>query len=341
MDTIDQRILIPAPPDLVWDYTSDISRNPEWQVNCVATSYLSTHQSGKGVRWRHTTARRKDLIIEASAWYDGLGYEYSIVDGSPYTENRGRLRLQEVAEGTVVQWTFSYKVGGVFGSLRNSLSSRRSIENNIVESLWNLWRKLINSAEGAYTSKSLMRAAPDVEARSHYQPKHRSVLADRKRNQDDSVAEPTIAEKIAAEEPPVSVDDTRPREAEPVAEPIPDTVREPEFLSEVSSEPYPPETGVASPPEDEMPITASQPEIAAEDSSSVSVFDVFGVAKPSNTSALPDAPAESATETPPIEPATEATPESAETEAQETRKREGLRSALRRSQAGVRHPNKK
>ena len=56
--------------------------------------------SGKG---------KNDVVVEISAWYDTLGYEYRIVDGAKFGENQGRIRLQEVAEGTLVRWIFQYE----------------------------------------------------------------------------------------------------------------------------------------------------------------------------------------------------------------------------------------
>src|SRR5687768_10262320 len=105
MNVIDHRILVPASPDRVWQYISDINRNPSWMVDCRSVSFLTTMHAGPGTRWRITDAKGKDRVAEITVWYDRLGYEYKFVDGVPFSQNKGQIRLQEIAEGTVVQWT--------------------------------------------------------------------------------------------------------------------------------------------------------------------------------------------------------------------------------------------
>jgi hypothetical protein len=379
MDTIDQRILIPASPTAVWRFVSDITHNVDWQVNCRSISFLTTSHEGRGARWRHTTTRQRDIVIEATAWYEGLGYEYRIVDGVTYSDNRGRLRLQEVAEGTVVQWTFSYSVGGLFGGIRNSVSLRRNIENNIVESLWNLWRQLSEGGkqDGQYIPKSLMRDAPDVEARSAYKPKHPSALQEKY----DESGLPSIeanniqAEPVSISEPPIAEDDTRPRPTI-VSEPE-EMISEPDFLSYLPNQaPSAPSniTNMDPPQEEKVQVSelkAAQQDIGTTESpqvtdtmlsdtsepikvessedapansigdqsktktEEVSVFEVFGVQKPSSSQQI---------QTPnPIEevqslaPAPEgAIPDEAEANASQ---RIGMRVVLRRKRIKVRQPD--
>ncbi len=321
MHTIDQRILIPSSRDFVWDYVSEITNNSQWQTSCQDVRFLTQSQKGQGIRWRYSVGSRRDFVIEVTAWYDGAGYEYTIVDGVTYKQNRGRIRLQEIAEGTIVQWTFSYEPKGLLGNMRNSLMTRRSVEQSIIESLWALWRiitdKQRQNGDQNFTAKSLMRDAPDVEERSKYRPRHSiSSYTD----------EPLI------EEPPVAEGDTRPRPDEVVPSTIND---EPDFLTSVDSPFAPPrpvetlapieadkpeqppieatppppiETTADSPvqsapsPIDEKPPAAEQrsqqygpapiPEprdeppardLSDEDTSTISVFELFGLPKPSET----------------------------------------------------------
>lgn len=325
MHTIDQRILIPSSRDFVWEYVSEITNNPQWQTGCQDVRFLTQSQTGPGIRWRYRVGNRRDFVIEVTAWYEGAGYEYTIVDGATYKENLGRIRLQEIAEGTIVQWTFSYEPKGLLGNMRNSLTTRRSIEQAIIESLWTLWRiitdKQRQNGEQNFTAKSLMRDAPDVEERSKYRPRHGLS---------------SYTNTLSIEEPPIAEGDTRPRPPEIVSSTIND---EPDFLSSVDSPFAPPrptetpsqpvepeptslepqqpsivDTSPVSPTEQEdspEPVATDQPtppppveerpqqygpapipeprdepharDLSDEDTSNISVFELFGLPKPSET----------------------------------------------------------
>ena len=135
MNVIDLEILIPASPEFIWRFMGDLSAIPQWYEEVVSVSFLSTQRDGRGTRWRHSTVKGNDVIVEVSAWYDTLGYEYRIVDGTTFIDNQGRIRLQEVTDGTLVRWTFQYKPGGVLGGIRNAMRLKRSTTNQIQEQL--------------------------------------------------------------------------------------------------------------------------------------------------------------------------------------------------------------
>jgi len=192
---------------------------------------LTPDIQGRGMRWRQTTNSGRDQVIEITAWYDKVGYQYKIVDGSPYAENMGRIKLHETPDGTEIIWEFQYEVAGPFGGLRNALATRRTLENNIAESLWQLWEYISSipkEERDAWVAKSLMKDAPDVEARAAYQSRHQP-------------SKTTPPSSVSLSEPPVTQDDTRPRPVvapEPAAQQpgtIPDeTVTEPDFLKNVT-----------------------------------------------------------------------------------------------------------
>jgi hypothetical protein len=230
MHTIDQRILIPTPPDIIWSLISDIARNPDWQEDCRSVSFLTSRREGPGTRWRFTTEKGREAVAEIIAWYQGLGYEYNFIDGMPYRENKGRIRLQEIPEGTVVQWTFSYDLGGPLGGMRNALGTSRQLENAMAASLKTLWReanRLSASERDVIDAKSLIREAPDVEARSQYKPRHASALdeAAEAAHEAGAAAESKVeaaaevqpevlpAIVIDADEPPITIEDTQPHPA--------------------------------------------------------------------------------------------------------------------------------
>lgn len=310
MNILDQRILIQdVPPDVVWGHISDIAQNPTWQVDCRSVSFLSTRRTGPGVRWRYTNDQGRECVVETTAWYDGLGYEYTFVDGVPFRNSRGRIRLQEIPEGTVVQWSLTYETAGVLGGVRNTIRLKRHLENVMVDSLKTLWSYIHQSSAGhtVHEPKSLMRDAPDYEARAKYQPRHPSVVR----------IEQSTGTIIP--EPPISDEDTRPR-----APVLPDEStrrEESEFLGDISMFEPPREragtdTQPASAPteaSEEETVTAEEAPVATDDglaepiaesvieqpaiespgippeelakmdTSQISVFDVFGLPKPSET----------------------------------------------------------
>jgi len=263
MTTIDHRILIPANTQVVWDYISNLSRNPKWQVDCRSVTFLTQKHDGPGTRWRMASESGREYVLEVTAWYKGLGYEYQYVDGANFQENIGRVRLQEIPEGTIVQWTFTYELPGIFSGLRDSLGTRRQIDHLIADSLRKLYLQIKAAGGGTLIEpKSLMRDAPDVEARSHYQPRHPVVTPEKPDGEpfdeplvpapeapsvrpgmfdfdeppiyddDAQTLQPIMALNLPPE-PPVVEDDTRPnptakREPEPAAD-LP-SGDEPDFL---------------------------------------------------------------------------------------------------------------
>lgn len=209
MTTIDQRILIPVPPNTIWEYISNLANNPHWQVDSESLTFLSQRRTGAGTRWRQRTPTRQEFVYEVKSWYEGLGYEYMFIDGGTFQSCQGRLRLQEIPEGTIVQWTFTYELTGVFSGLRNALTTQRRIESDMVESLKTLWKisKRMGSMEG-YQARSLMQDGPQSPVdRARYQPRRTSISPP-----DDQPATSADPQPLIPE-PPISDEDTRPRPA--------------------------------------------------------------------------------------------------------------------------------
>lgn len=347
MNVIDQRILIPLPPQSVWQILQDMAQNPSWQANCKAVTFITPQRTGQGMRYRYAPRRGKEQIVEITAWYDGVGYAYHILEGAGMKQNKGTIRLQEIAEGTIVQWMFEYEPGGLLGGFRNAVTMRRSWENTIIESLENLWQVASQSRPTQqHVARSLMREAPDVEQRSHYTSRHGATASDQ------STPTSTMHLHHRIQEPQISDEDTRPRpavstpasepksiEAAPIGSSSADwQVAEPDFLAKLPDAPEPAtihrretpqlsqsssETGHAAdrPAPGYPPLPAAQShaadnpqDVEAEhaasasidknapsspldlprldedslsDTSKVSVFDVFGLPKPSETGSVP------------------------------------------------------
>lgn len=217
MTVIDHRILIPKSPEKVWSIVSDLTRNVSWQSDCLNVTLLTSKRVGPNVRWRYTSANGREYVLETTAWYDGLGYEYRHVDGAPFNQSQGRIRLQEIAEGTVIQWTLNYEIGGVLGGVRNAVGLRRQIESVMVDSLRKLWTVVKESSDDDRPRevKSLMRDAPEYEARIQY------------RSRFDLAKSESDAGLEELPEPPIADEDTRPHiVASPTDEPLLPTMTE-------------------------------------------------------------------------------------------------------------------
>ncbi len=321
MNVIDLEILIPASPEFIWRFLGDPSALPRWQEDVTSVSFLSTQREGQGTRWRASSDKSNDVVVEVSAWYDTLGYEYRLMDGTKFADNQGRVRLHEVTDGTLVRWTFQYELGGVLGGLRNAMRMKRSTTNQLQASLRNLHQLIMQESGGISTheAKASVRDAPDVDERLSYQPRHPSAFHELSPDQ-----LPEDGADTATDRQPVAYDEF---EAEPltfVADT--DTKPNPVVLSTADDEqlpaapePAPDDTKpiqisrpiVEAPvtPEPRFPAPALVPEARAEwpapepitrpvappprDSAHLSVFEVFGLRKPSEANAPPP-PAETA-----------------------------------------------
>lgn len=391
MTTIDQRLLVPVAQSVVWEYISNLNNNPSWQTDCLSISFLSSKHEGPGTRWRYATPKGRENVVEITAWYNGLGYEYVFIDGPRYRNNRGRIRLQEIAEGTIVQWTFTFETGGMFSGLR---STSRQLENTMAASLKALYKQVkAYASESGFDAKSLMRDAPDVEARAQYKPRHPTVTQKSTADTEPSLRpasasvvfdEPPVTdddgqplEVVAVDEPPVAVEDTRPRPAVTGLEDSvsasdipPDIEGEPEFLTDMSrfepprrvqdTQPHPKVEGAAqeesiepvveapsSSPEatveasrvepKEVPVeieavpptpitVALEPEQPKSTAEVASIWEVFGVERPSETGEMKAVPAE------------ENEPVVMSATSLESPSRQGLRIRLRRNLVHLRRP---
>jgi len=321
MNVIDLEILIPASPEFIWRFLGDPAALPQWQEDVTSVSFLSTQREGQGTRWRATADKSRDVVVEVSAWYDTLGYEYRLMDGTSFADNQGRIRLHEVPDGTLVRWTFQYQLGGVFGGLRNAMRLKRSTTNQLQASLRNLHQLILQESGGISTheAKASVREAPDVDERLSYQPRHPTAFheappdGDAKTATDkqpvsydefeavplpfvtDSDTKPnpvvisTGAEEQLLAAPEPAPDDTKPIQISPpiVEAPVKHEPRRPEPAAEPERRVEPP----LSPPAP-IAMPAAPP---LRDSAQLSVFEVFGLKKPSEASPS-DSPAAPARE---------------------------------------------
>lgn len=267
MKELDHTILIAAAPEAVWTLLGDLNQNPAWQVDCQNVVFLSKQRSGKGARWRYRSLSGKEHELEVTAWYDGLGYEYRHLDGSAH----GRLRLQEIAEGTTVQWTFSYEPRGRLGGMRNVLGvSTRGYRKVMDESLQALQTTVKRSVgqNRDFAARSLMRDGVSWDARVNYRPRHPSLL------REGVIQAPTTP----VEEPPLQEGDTRPIPALAI-----DVAEAPLSRQPVESEPEPP----SAPPPSMEDLDVPQPRSPRPGQMELSIWEVFGMERPQQAASVP------------------------------------------------------
>ncbi|MGQ9907926.1 MAG: SRPBCC family protein [Candidatus Flexifilum sp.] len=267
MNTLDRRILIPAPQAAVWAAISDLAHSGAWNADWQQVAFLTTKREGRATRFRCRDSKGKEAVVEITAWYNGLGFEYTYIDGLGLKNPIGRIRLQEIPEGTIVQWTFQWE---------GSRGAARKLESRLEDNLKALYRQVTQAGRQPMTeSKSSMREAVSFSDRSHYQPRHPSAMptpagtnapaAAQEFTFDDLDIAPVTgsaldlqiepplqtddARLIPAQpeafdfalDPPIREDDTRPRPAIeavasqiPVLPPLPEDIEgEPDFLDEL------------------------------------------------------------------------------------------------------------
>lgn len=308
MNAIDLEILIPASPDFIWRFLGDLAQSVEWQEGVKSISFLTTQREGRGTRWRYATNRGNDVIVEVTAWYDTLGYEYKVVDGAGFGENQGRIRLHEVTDGTLVRWTFNYELSGMLGGLRNVMRHKRGASKQIQESLRNLHRQVLKESGGISThqARANVREAPDVDERSIYTPRHPSSYIDPTTDTEKLLEEdmpmPLMFEYELASAAPTSAPemDTKPNpvvqtgdispeadvpqaKVEEATQPIAMEIvaYEPQASSEVEEAPSAEQEEEPAPEVSDIGPEPAPREARAVDTSGVSVFEIFGLRKPS------------------------------------------------------------
>lgn len=174
MPLIDQRILIDAPTETVWNLLSDPNKLPRWHAGCTGISVLTTLPTGVGARWRCTLPNGKDVIQQITAWVEGLGYEYSILEGGSARSYQSRFRLQPGPDGTSVQWTVTYQPKGLWGLIRDRLKGRRETALLMSGSLRQLKREVdtlgVRLDEEA-RARFLIRERLNADQRAQYSPR--------------------------------------------------------------------------------------------------------------------------------------------------------------------------
>jgi len=256
---IDQRILIDAPPDVVWQVISDQSQLVRWHAGYTSVSVLTTQQRGGGVRRRCTLASGKDVIEEISAWVESMGYEYRRVEGGPYKSYQGRLRLQLGPDGTSVQWTVNYTPRGVIGFVQDRLSGNRALAQMVTDSLRQLRREvdaLGQRMNDEARARAAIRGRLNADERAAYAARQTAASDGQDAESGEPPvrpappAEPSFVSELVAAEPAIDpMADTQPQDA-------PMTPTEPALRAEreTTEPPAPPAPAVDLASEAEIPL---------------------------------------------------------------------------------------
>ncbi|GAB4429812.1 MAG: hypothetical protein Kow00106_24650 [Anaerolineae bacterium] len=266
---IDQRILIDAPPQVIWEYLIDPEKLVGWHAGYSSISVLTTQQTGVGVRRRCAVTGGKDVIEQVVAWVEGLGYEYAIVEGGPYRSFRGRFRLQPGPDGTSVQWTVEYAPRGLLGRLRDALSGRNRLAAMMAASLREL-RQQINALglrmDDAYRARLGIQGRLSAAERAQYQRRHPAPesAATAPPTAVTAADQPVSAPPVAAISPePIATGEVPPVRHDADTEPRPPAgLREALAAQETEPLPPPPPPTHITPPEPLPPVTPSLPKTA-------------------------------------------------------------------------------
>ncbi len=342
MYTIDQRILVKTPGFALWGFISNFENNLQWHHDCTAISFLSQKRQGVATRWRQTTDNRLEMVFEILTWYDGLGFEYQFIDGHRYKACIGRVRLQEIAEGTLLQWTLQYELKGILGGVQNRLGMNSTIQNEMYVSLKSLAKlgNTIGSLEN-YAPKSLMKDGSLV-------PEERTFTTLEEIPSPTSVTPSFALETIASVEDtqpsrPVQLDDTlasggvrsQPSVIPPTLDPRKDTAELskviPSHATVTAETSFMPTATTLSGSHSLEPSTNKDP-------NQLSIWEIFGIPNP-NTDLVASKPVEKIV--PPATPTIAVLSQADKAVIGLDQVRVGLRKMERTKQAGVRMATKK
>lgn len=296
---IDQRILVPAPAHVVWAVLADSNQLPQWRVDCHTVSVLTPRQFGVGMRRLCTPERGRAHMEEIIAWYEGLGYEYHYIEDRRYTSWVGRLRLQAVPEGTIVQWTINYRNAGIIGRFLNRLGGKAQNEEDTTNSLRQL-RRLLESqgytANGETRRRQTLQPVPSI-VRSSTQPisvPPEVSAADTKPRKPEGLQEAVQQMLQPTQTTPIPT----PTETTPPADPTLESALPPGMPESLKATPpqgtpkvdlsrvrYADEIDDAAPEEENLQATQiirpGLPPPSTRDTGNISIWEAFGVKAPS------------------------------------------------------------
>ena len=112
---IEKQQLVQAPIDDVWDYTTDITRFPEWQSGVLEVEQLTEGELGEGTRAldvRSMFGRRVEQKMEITTFEPPHTFEARSLEGTMDLEVT--YRFEEVDGGTRVEMRAHGDTTGVF-----------------------------------------------------------------------------------------------------------------------------------------------------------------------------------------------------------------------------------
>ncbi len=108
----ERSLKIDAAPDAVWAVLSRFMNIDEFAPEIVSVDALTDGDIGFGSKRRNHFKNGTSLVEEATSWRPGEGYTVKLSDmaAMPLHEASSDVRISSKGEGSVVTWTFDYRV---------------------------------------------------------------------------------------------------------------------------------------------------------------------------------------------------------------------------------------
>ncbi|MGI8874725.1 MAG: SRPBCC family protein [Egibacteraceae bacterium] len=100
-NTVEDRIVVAADLDAVFDVIADFDAYPDWQAEVKEAQTLQTDADGRGTRVRFLVDARvikARLVLDYT--YTDTSMEWVLVEGDGVRRNDGRYDLRELGDGT-------------------------------------------------------------------------------------------------------------------------------------------------------------------------------------------------------------------------------------------------
>ena len=136
--TVQESVVIAAPPERVWDYTQDWTRRPEWDSSVIAAEVIAQDPREVRVQWRgfantiryklYDRPRRTSLAMtDGSSWLvlgGGGSWEYAPRDGGTEFRQTNTIAIRGGLVGLLLGWLVRWQLAK---GTRAALAKAKSI----------------------------------------------------------------------------------------------------------------------------------------------------------------------------------------------------------------------
>ncbi|MEX3006836.1 SRPBCC family protein [Hoeflea sp. TYP-13] len=108
----ERSLTIDADPDAIWAVLDRFMHIDEFAPEIVSVDALTSGEAGLGSKRRNHFKNGTSLVEEVTAWQPGKGYTVQLSDmaAMPLHEASSDLWIQTSGKGSLVTWTFDYRV---------------------------------------------------------------------------------------------------------------------------------------------------------------------------------------------------------------------------------------